>query len=81
MRTYEKLMFPSIYDTKAWTNDIVCPISVKMSDREIINFLEKENELLNNSLLKLKDYCGEDYIQATKELEAFLSSFKVKDII
>ena len=51
--------------------------SIKMRDEEVIDFLEKKNELLEKTLANLKQYCSYEYVQASLELEQFLDSHKV----
>jgi len=61
-----------------WENRDTQKVEFKRASRdEVIKYLEAKVKLLEDALYGLRDYYGEDYYQATKELEMFLKESRV----
>jgi len=78
---YYKLVDHTDYNSFKW-DDTTKPfeiktVTIRMSDREIINFLEKKNELMEKTLKIVKEYAPEEYINASIELENYLNENRV----
>lgn len=82
MRDYYEIMNPYIIiDKDSFSNEYRATQTVRIKDdKKIISYLEQENDLLHKTLKNLKDYCGEDFVKASQELEDFLKKFKVKEL-
>lgn len=52
-------------------------ITQRLNDKQVIDYLEEKVELLEKILNNLKQFYGEEYYEASKELNEFLARNKI----